>query len=81
MRSSTWWRAMCPNEEQRFNMKFAVRKEDKSLLEFVNDGINELLTNGKMKQIVESYGVPFYRAVFFVNSISRRMTENVAVCL
>ena len=50
-----------PVEGQRFNMKFAVRKEDESLRKFVNDGINELLTNGKMKEIVESYGVPFYQ--------------------
>ena len=42
-------------------MKFAVRKEDESLRKFVNEGINELLTNGKMKEIVESYGVPFYQ--------------------
>jgi len=50
-----------PIEGQRFNMKFAVRKEDESLRKFVNEGINELLTNGKMKEIVESYGVPFYQ--------------------
>ena len=41
-------------------MKFAVRGEDKTLLEFINQGIRELLANGKIKQIVESYGVPFY---------------------
>ncbi len=29
-------------------------------MEFINDGIAELLSNGRMKQIVESYGVPFY---------------------
>jgi ABC-type amino acid transport substrate-binding protein len=49
-----------PIEGQRFNMKFAVRREDKSLLEFINEGIRELLGNGRIKQIVESYGVPFY---------------------
>ena len=38
-----------PVEGQRFNMKFAVRKEDQSLLDFVNEGIDELLTNGKMQ--------------------------------
>jgi ABC-type amino acid transport substrate-binding protein len=49
-----------PVEGQRFNMKFAVRKEDKSLLDFINEGINELLATGRIKQIVESYGLPFY---------------------
>jgi ABC-type amino acid transport substrate-binding protein len=49
-----------PIEGQRFNMKFAVRVEDKSFLAFVNEGIRELLANGRIKQIVEGYGVPFY---------------------
>jgi len=49
-----------PIPGQRFNMKFAVRKEDESLLKFINDGIRELLAKGQMKEIVESYGVPFY---------------------
>ena len=49
-----------PIAGQRFNMKFVVRKEDESLLKFINDGIQELLATGKMKEIVESYGVPFY---------------------
>jgi ABC-type amino acid transport substrate-binding protein len=49
-----------PLPEHRFNSKFAVRKEDQSLLEFINQGISTLLTNGTMKQIVESYRVPFY---------------------
>jgi len=49
-----------PVAGQRFNMKYAVRKEDVSLLKFVNESIDELLANGTIKQIVESYGVPFY---------------------
>ena len=49
-----------PVEGQRFNMKFAVRKDDKSLLEFINEGIKDLLTSGRMQKIVESYGLPFY---------------------
>jgi ABC-type amino acid transport substrate-binding protein len=49
-----------PIQGHRFNSKFAVRKEDKSLLQFINEGIKELLASGKVKQIVESYGVPFY---------------------
>ena len=50
-----------PLDGQRFNMKFAVRKEDKALLEFVNQGIRDLLGSGKVKQIVDSYGVPYYQ--------------------
>jgi ABC-type amino acid transport substrate-binding protein len=49
-----------PLPEHRFNMRFAVRKEDKSLLEFLNQGIEEMLGNGKIRQTVESYSVPFY---------------------
>lgn len=49
-----------PQPEHRFNSRFAVRKDDKSLLEFVNQSIDKLLSEGKVKQIVESYGVPFY---------------------
>jgi ABC-type amino acid transport substrate-binding protein len=49
-----------PEAEQRWNLNFVVRKQDKALMEFVNDGIAELLSKGRMKQIVESYGVPFY---------------------
>jgi len=49
-----------PLPEHRFNMRFAVRKEDKSLLEFLNQGIEEMLVNGKIKQTVESYRIPFY---------------------
>jgi len=37
-----------------------VRKDDKSLLDFVNQSIDKMLNEGKVKQIVESYGVPFY---------------------
>jgi ABC-type amino acid transport substrate-binding protein len=49
-----------PPESQRWNLKHVVRKEDKSLIEFLNKGTKELLANGKMAQIVEKYGVPFY---------------------
>ena len=49
-----------PLPEHSFNSRFAVRKEDKSLLDFVNQSIEQLLSSGKVKQIVESYGVPFY---------------------
>ncbi|HZP87950.1 MAG TPA: transporter substrate-binding domain-containing protein [Burkholderiales bacterium] len=49
-----------PLPEHRFNMRYAVRKGDKSLLDFINKGIDELLANGKIKQTVESYNVPFF---------------------
>ena len=52
-----------PRPDQRFNSRFAVRKEDKNLLDFVNQSIDQLLSNGKVKQILESYGVPFYAPV------------------
>ncbi|MEO8629736.1 MAG: transporter substrate-binding domain-containing protein [Betaproteobacteria bacterium] len=52
-----------PLPDQRFNSRFAIRKEDKSLLDFVDQSIDQLLSNGKMKQIIESYGVPFYPPV------------------
>jgi ABC-type amino acid transport substrate-binding protein len=49
-----------PVEGQRWDLKYIVRKRDKSLMKFINEGIRELLDNGKIKEIVESYGVPFY---------------------
>lgn len=49
-----------PPQGQRWNMKYLVRKRDASLTKFVNDGIQTLLDNGKIKEIVERYGVPFY---------------------
>jgi len=49
-----------PEADQRWNMNFVVRKQDKALMDFINNGIAELLRNGKIKQIVESYDVPFY---------------------
>jgi ABC-type amino acid transport substrate-binding protein len=52
-----------PMPEHRFNSRFAVRKEDQSLLDFVNQSIDKLLESGKVKQIIESYGVPFYPPV------------------
>jgi ABC-type amino acid transport substrate-binding protein len=49
-----------PLAGQRFNSKFAVRKQDESLRQFINEGIRELRTSGKLEEIVESYGVPYY---------------------
>ncbi|UCH47157.1 MAG: transporter substrate-binding domain-containing protein [Betaproteobacteria bacterium] len=49
-----------PVENQQWDLNYLVRKRDKSMMQFINEGIQELLDNGKIKEIVESYGVPFY---------------------
>jgi len=49
-----------PQADQRWNLNFVVRKQDQSLMKFIDDSVAELLADGKMKQIIESYGVPFY---------------------
>jgi ABC-type amino acid transport substrate-binding protein len=49
-----------PEADQRWNLSFIVRKQDQSLMKFIDDCVAEMLANGKMKQIVESYSVPFY---------------------
>jgi ABC-type amino acid transport substrate-binding protein len=49
-----------PETDQRWNLNFIVRKQDQSLMKFIDDTVSELLANGKMKQIVESYNIPFY---------------------
>ena len=49
-----------PEADQRWNLNFIVRKQDKSLAKFIDDAVADMLANGRMKQIMESYGVPFY---------------------
>ncbi len=49
-----------PEADQRWNLNFVVRKKDESLMKFIDDSVGELLANGKMKQILENYNVPFY---------------------
>ena len=49
-----------PVEGQRWNLSYMMMKRDKSLINFLNEGITELLENGTIKKKVESYGVPFY---------------------
>lgn len=49
-----------PGEDQRWDLNYLLRKRDKSMIKFINEGIRELLDNGTIEQIVESYGVPFY---------------------
>jgi ABC-type amino acid transport substrate-binding protein len=38
----------------------AVPEGNAALKELLDKAINELLRNGEIKRIVESYGVPFY---------------------
>lgn len=52
-----------PKPEHRTNSSFVVRREDKSLLEFLNKSIDKLVATGKIKPIVESYGMPFFEVV------------------
>ena len=52
-----------PKPEHRTNSSFVVRREDKSLLEFLNQSIDKLMSAGKIKPIVESYGMPFFEVV------------------
>lgn len=49
-----------PEAEQRWNLNFIVRKQDKSLMNFIDEAVADMLASGKMKQIIESYNVPFY---------------------
>ena len=49
-----------PEADQRWNLNFIVRKQDQSLMKFIDDAVAELLVNGKMKQILDIYNVPFY---------------------
>jgi ABC-type amino acid transport substrate-binding protein len=49
-----------PEADQRWNLNFIVRKQDQSLMKFIEDAVAEMLANGRMRQIVESYSVPFY---------------------
>ena len=49
-----------PAEGLRYNAAWVVRKDDKTLLKFINDNLDEMLANGRIKEIVEQYGVPFY---------------------
>ncbi|MFN0313784.1 MAG: substrate-binding periplasmic protein [Burkholderiales bacterium] len=52
-----------PKPEHRTNSSFVVRRDDKALLEFLNQSIGKLVSAGKIKPIVESYGMPFFDVV------------------
>ena len=49
-----------PEPDQRWNLNFIVRKQDQSLMKFIDESVAVLLANGKLKQILENYSVPFY---------------------
>ena len=49
-----------PEPDQRWNLNFIVRKQDQSLIKFIDESVAVLLANGKLKQILENYSVPFY---------------------
>ena len=49
-----------PVEGQHWDLNYLTRKRDESLMQFINEGIRELLDSGKIKEIVESYDVPYY---------------------
>ena len=52
-----------PRPEHQHNSAFVVRRTDKSLLEFLNQSIDKLVAVGKIKPIVESYGMPHFEVV------------------
>ena len=49
-----------PESGLRWNVSMAVPEGNTALKELLDKAINELLQNGEIKRIVESYGVPFY---------------------
>ena len=49
-----------PESDQRWNLNFIVRKQDQSLMKFIDETVAEFLANGKLKQILDNYNVPFY---------------------
>lgn len=52
-----------PKPEHQHNSAFVVRRGDKSLMEFLNKSIDQLVASGKIKPIIESYGMPYYDVV------------------
>ncbi len=52
-----------PKPEHRHNSAFVVRVGDKSLLEFLNQSIDKLVAAGRIKPIVEGYGMPHFEVV------------------
>lgn len=52
-----------PKPEHQHNSAFVIRRDDKSLHEFLNQGIDRLIAAGKIKPIIESYGMPYFEVV------------------
>lgn len=52
-----------PKPEHQHSSAFVVRRDDKSLIEFLNQGIDQMVAGGKIKPIIESYGMPYFEVV------------------
>lgn len=52
-----------PKPEHQHNSAFVIRRGDKSMLEFLNKGIDQIAAEGKIKPIIESYGMPYFEVV------------------
>jgi len=49
-----------PEPALRWNVAIAVPKDEAAMKQFLDDSIGALLQNGKLKEIVERYGMPFF---------------------
>jgi ABC-type amino acid transport substrate-binding protein len=49
-----------PEPGLRWNAAMAVPTKETAMKQFLDESIGQLLNDGEMKRIVESYGVPFY---------------------
>jgi len=52
-----------PKPEHQTNSAFVVRAADKSLREFLNQSIEHMVASGKIRPIIESYGMPYFDIV------------------
>jgi len=46
--------------QQLWDLKFVVRKQDRSFLDFINEGIETLTENGTIAKLVQKYDVPYF---------------------
>lgn len=46
--------------QQLWNLKFVLRKQDKTLRDFINQGIGTLIENGTIARLVKKYDVPYF---------------------
>tara|TARA_B110000483_G_scaffold89585_1_gene110599 strand:- start:4212 stop:5087 length:876 start_codon:yes stop_codon:yes gene_type:complete len=46
--------------QQLWNLKFVLRKQDKTLRDFINQGIETLTENGTIAGLVEKYDMPYF---------------------